>query len=80
MPVIPGHNDSEEEFHAAGKLLQEIKTVVSVKLLAYHSMAREKYHAAGIADTMPEVPEPGEELLKKRAEILQEYLNAPVFF
>jgi pyruvate formate lyase activating enzyme len=80
MPVIPGLNDAETEFHAAGKLLQEIKTVQSVKLLAYHSMAREKYHAAGLRDTMPDVPPPGAELLKKRAEILQKYLPVPVCF
>ena len=80
MPVIPGHNDREQEFHSAGKLLQEIKNVQAVKLLAYHAMAREKYHAAGVSDTMPEVPAPGEEQLKKQADILQKYLTVPVYF
>jgi len=75
MPVIPGCNDAPEEFHAAGKLLARVQhTLTRVRLLAYHSMARQKYHAAGLPDTMPRVEAPSHELLADRRKILASYI------
>ncbi len=80
MPVIPGYNDGEQEFHSAGRLLQEIPSLKAVRLLPYHSLAREKYNAAGIMDTMPHVPAPDKDAMAARADILKQYTAAEVIF
>jgi len=78
IPVIPGHNDSDAEFEAVGKILSPIPSVTAVRLLAYHSMAREKYHAAGVLDTMPQVDPPQPEHLQHLAFILRKHVGIPV--
>lgn len=78
MPVIPCCNDSLKEFHAAGKLLEQLPAVRSVQLLAYHDMAREKYRQCGMIDTMPQVPAPSAEHLQERAAVLDLYLPGRV--
>lgn len=79
MPVVPGCNDDEEEFHAAGKFLKECTSVKAIRLLPYHAMAREKYHAAAIQDTMPDAATPDEMFLCSRAGILKQYCSVPIF-
>ncbi|MDO5445664.1 MAG: glycyl-radical enzyme activating protein [Eubacteriales bacterium] len=43
IPVIPGVNDSEENFTATAKLLQGCETLEKVELLPYHKTAGAKY-------------------------------------
>lgn len=78
MPVVPGCNDSEGEFEAAARFLARIPSVVAVRLLPYRSLARSKYRAAGIADTMPDVPTPDKAFLESRAAILRRNLCMPI--
>lgn len=78
MPVVPGCNDSEGEFEAAARFLARIPSVVAVRLLPYRSLARSKYRAAGIADTMPDVPTPDKAFLESRAAILRRNLCIPI--
>lgn len=80
MPVIPGCNEDDQEFHSAGKFLQKLPAVKAVKLLPYHAMARDKYLAAGIRDTMPDAATPSTEFLAAKAEILKQYLSIPILF
>ena len=80
MPIVPGCNDSESEFHAAGKFLQPLQAIKAIRLLPYHSMAREKYAAAGQKDTMPQSDPPAPAKLKAVADILQQYVPAAVLF
>lgn len=78
IPVIPNYNDSEKEIEEAGKFLREIPSIVRVRLLAYHSMARDKYRFAGMKDTMPDVPSPSADALQKDAALLKKYLSAEI--
>ena len=78
MPVVPGCNDVEAEFEAAAELLAQIPSLVAVRLLPYQSLARSKYRAAGLADTMPDAPTPDAAFLRTRAAILQRRLSVPV--
>ena len=78
MPVVPGCNDAEEEFDAAAKFLAQIPSVTAVRLLPYRSLARSKYRAAGMADTMPDAPTPDAAFLETRAAILRRRLAVPV--
>ena len=80
MPVVPGCNDAEEEFEAASKFLSQIPSLTAVRLLPYRSLARSKYHAAGMADTMPDAPTPDTVFLETRAVILRRHLAVPVIF
>lgn len=66
-PLIPGLNDGPEELRAAAGFLSEIPALFRVKLLPFHNMARNKYHAAGLPDTTPEVEPPDEKAMKNAA-------------
>lgn len=78
MPVVPGCNDGEGEFEAAARLLAEIPSLTAVRLLPYRSLARTKYRAAGMADTMPDAPTPDSAILETCAAILRRSLAVPV--
>jgi pyruvate formate lyase activating enzyme len=78
MPIIPGCNDSAAEIEAAGRFLAKIPSLLRVRLLAYHSMAREKYRAAGMPDTMPETAPPSLLLLTELAAILAQHLDCEI--
>ena len=78
MPVVPGCNDAEAEFEAAARFLSEIPSVTAVRLLPYRSLARKKYRAAGLEDTMPDAPTPDAVFLESRAAILRRRLRVPV--
>ena len=76
MPVVPGCNNSSETLHGIGTFLQHLN-ITKMKLLPYHSMARSKYAALGMPDTMPDVPSPTDEELHSAVELLRGYgINA----
>lgn len=77
IPLVPGCNDSERDLEASGRFLSSLNNVQCVKLLPYHSLARSKYAALGMVDTMPRVESPSDAALHHAAEILKQYgLNA----
>ena len=78
MPVVPGCNDGEGEFEAAATFLAQIPSLVAVRLLPYRALARSKYRAVGMADTMPDAPTPDSAILESRAAILRCSLAVPV--
>lgn len=76
MPLVPGVNDARETLEGIGDFLQKLH-IARMKVLPYHSMARSKYAALGMTDTMPDVPSPTAEMLQKAAALLQSYgINA----
>ena len=76
MPLVPGVNDDRETLKGIGTFLQKLQ-ITRMKVLPYHSMARSKYAALGMTDTMPDVPTPTEKMLQKAAALLQSYgINA----
>lgn len=48
IPVIPGVNDSEENFRATARLLKDAKHLDYVELLPYHQTAGAKYSMVGM--------------------------------
>ena len=78
MPIVPGHNDSQEEIIAAGRFFAPQPAIIRIRLLAYHSMARDKYAMCGRNDTMPDVAPPIHEHLADMAEILARESGKPV--
>ncbi len=70
MPIIPEHNDSPEELRGAGDLLKTIPSLTKVKLLPFHSMARNKYAAAGLPDTTPQVAPPDRDAMERAKHLL----------
>ncbi len=77
MPLIPCYNMEENDIRRAGEFLAGLKNIMAVRLLAYHAMARSKFTAIGVEDTMPHVEPPTADDLEAVAEILRGYgLNA----
>ena len=72
MPLVPGSNDDEETLRGIGAFLQNLN-ITKMKVLPYHSMARSKYAALGMKDTMPDVESPTDEDLQKAVELLKSY-------
>ena len=76
IPLVPGCNDSPENLRRTGELLGSL-SVEKVRLLRYHSLARSKYAAVDMADTMPAVEAVPEERLLEIIGTLRGYgLNA----
>lgn len=78
MPVVLGCNDAKEEFEAAAEFLAGIPSITAVRLLPYRSLARSKYRAAGMPDTMPDAQTPDAAFLETRASILRRSLSVPI--
>lgn len=76
IPIIPGLNDSEKTIRETGEYLSALD-IRQVRLLPYHALARSKYAALGMEDTMPDVPPPSCNHLAAVAGILKQCgLNA----
>ncbi|MCW3990358.1 MAG: glycyl-radical enzyme activating protein [Candidatus Bathyarchaeota archaeon] len=62
VPVVPGHNDSHENFAAMAGFLGGLKGVEAVELLPYHDLGSPKYTALGREYPLEGLrsPEPGE--------------------
>lgn len=58
IPVIPGFNSDKKSIAAFGEFLSGLDNITTVKLLAYHDLARSKFTALGLDDTMPKVDSP----------------------
>lgn len=73
IPLIPGHNDSPDELQTMADFLKNIPSIVKVKLLAFHNMARSKYAAAGMPDTTPDVEPPDAAAMEKAAAFFSDF-------
>ncbi|MFA6930043.1 MAG: glycyl-radical enzyme activating protein, partial [Lentisphaeria bacterium] len=65
-------NDSDENMAATGRFLGSLN-ITCVKLLPYHDLARSKYVALGLPDTLPQVDSPTDDALLHAANILKNY-------
>ena len=73
MPLLPTLTLTADECHAAGAFLAGLPQAVTVRLLAYHDYARDKYRYAGMDDTMPRLPLPTADDLEAAATLLRSY-------
>lgn len=70
FPYVPEYNSDQTE--KIGAFLSQLQNVTKVRVLAYHDMARSKYHSLQMPDTMPEkVPEARE--VEEAREVLRKY-------
>lgn len=77
IPIIPGFNSDEKNIAVFGEFLSNLDNISAVKLLAYHDLARSKYAALDLADTMPNVPSPTQHQMHEIVKRLQAFgLNA----
>lgn len=73
IPVVPGVNDADSNFDAAGKFIVSLGNVVQVNLLPYHSLGTEKYERLGLPYSLPTVQEPSPDHMTSIAERLSRY-------
>jgi glycyl-radical enzyme activating protein len=55
IPVIPGHNDSDEELESMAKMLSGLKSVERVDLIFFHEFGKVKYRQLGKEYKMPKI-------------------------
>ncbi|HOG50362.1 MAG TPA: glycyl-radical enzyme activating protein [Lentisphaeria bacterium] len=71
MPMVTSLNTDAEDVAAAAAILADLPKPPTVRLLAYHALARGKYAAIGRPDTMPDVPPPTRSQIEQAAAILR---------
>ncbi len=73
IPLIPGRNDGDANFHAMGELLSGLENVERVEILGYHRLAESKYERAGMEYTLRGLEPPTEDEIMSRRRILIGY-------
>ncbi|MBN2334380.1 glycyl-radical enzyme activating protein [Candidatus Bathyarchaeota archaeon] len=73
VPMIPGLNDGDDNFHALGRLLSTLGGVERVDILRYHRLAESKYEHAGMEYTLKGLETPTREEAEGRRAILVGY-------
>ncbi len=68
VPVIPGVNDSPEEFEAMARLAASLPGVRQVNLLPYHRTGIQKFRRLGREYRLPEVTPPSDEAIAAAVE------------
>ncbi|WP_458462653.1 glycyl-radical enzyme activating protein [Paenibacillus sp.] len=72
MPFVPGCNSDDDTLHGIGAFLGKLN-IERMRVLPYHDLARGKYAALNLIDTMPQVEAPTDELLAHAVEILHSH-------
>ncbi len=62
-PFVPGLNSNQAEKIA--DFLKDLKSITGVKILPFHNLSNSRYLALGMEDTVPDIPIPTAEELKK---------------
>ena len=70
MPLVPKANDDADVLKRIVALLGSLN-IETMRVLPYHSLARSKYAALGLPDTMPDVPSPDDEHIARAVSILR---------
>ncbi|MEA3344812.1 MAG: glycyl-radical enzyme activating protein [Chloroflexota bacterium] len=73
IPLIPGQNDGEANYHALGEFLSDLKHVERIEILRYHSFAESKYEHLGLDYSLKGLEMPTEEEAESRRQILLNY-------
>ena len=73
VPILPGLNDTDENFHAMGRFLSGIGAAVTVELLPYHRLGVSKYDQFGMEYRLNDVPVPDSDQLARLEGILQDF-------
>ena len=71
VPVIPGYNDSPENFTAMAEYLGKLKGIEAVELLPYHNLGAPKYLALGREYPLEGLRSPEPEELRELGSLLE---------
>ncbi len=73
IPLIPGENDSDANYHALGEFLAGMHVVERIEILRYHRFAESKYEQIGHEYTLKGLEPPSEDRAASRQHILEGY-------
>ena len=73
IPLIPGLNDDEDNYHAIGRFLSILKCVQRVEILRYHRLAESKYERMGGEYELKALSPPSDAFAESRRQILLSY-------
>lgn len=73
LPLVPGWNDDEANYHALGSFLSKLNYIERIEILPYHRLAGSKYAQMGIEYQLKELSSPEPELVESRRQILLHY-------
>lgn len=70
LPLIPGQNDDDTNYHRIGRFLTTLKHVERVEILGYHRLAESKYDRMGDSYSLRGLSAPPADLGESRRKIL----------
>lgn len=73
IPLIPGRNDDDANYHALGRFLSGLRHIERIEILRYHRLAESKYESVGYTYDLPGLEPPSEEAAESRRRILLSY-------
>jgi pyruvate formate lyase activating enzyme len=73
IPLIPGQNDDDANYHALGRFLKDLQHIERIEILRYHRLAESKYASVGYDYRLPGLEPPSEEWAESRRQILLSY-------
>ncbi len=73
VPLIPGQNDEESNYHAMGRFFSTLEGVARVELLRYHRLTESKYERMGIDYEFKRLEPPTETDAESRRNILLDH-------
>jgi pyruvate formate lyase activating enzyme len=73
IPLIPGQNDEETNFHSLGRFIAPLESVERVEILRYHRLAETKYERMGNDYPLKQLDAPSAAVAESRRQILAEY-------
>ncbi len=73
IPLVPGYNDEDSNYHALGRFLSGLKNVEKIQILTYHKLAESKYESIGRSYPLKGLEPPTKEWAESRKRILLDY-------
>ena len=73
VPLIPGLNDGEENYHQLGDFISKLSHVERIDLLRYHRLAESKYEKTGMSYPLKGLLTPEKKDVEHLREILRGY-------
>jgi pyruvate formate lyase activating enzyme len=73
LPLIPGHNDSEENVRATAAFIAELPNVRSLDILPYHRLGEPKWSQLAMPYELHELEPPGRDHVQHLADMARQY-------
>jgi len=79
VPVIPGHNDSEENIRATCEFARDLSSLVNVDLLPLHHLGKARYNSLNLAYPIADIPLMPDHVLHNIKRLVESYqLNCSI--